>query len=191
MTMNKIDETRLIIALADEDMQAFDLQFDQFLWSDSKSRHVIKELLLKAKEETGFSVNNRRLMIEALPRDSGCLIMFTILSDADQKHRKIYKIKIKDQTLIYKFPDSESLLCAIERVAARKNKIKDSCVLEYNDAYYMVLRAGDGLSLSESAILSEYAKLTGRSKFAFAKIEEHGNIICQNKAIETISRYLN
>lgn len=190
MTISKIDETRLIIALEDKDMQTFNLRFDQFLWSDSKSRHVIKELLLLAKEKTGFCVKNKRLMIETLQRDNGCVILFTLLSDKSKKPRKIFKIKIKNDPLIYKFSDTESLLCAIERIITNKNRIKESCVLEYKQSYYLVVLADKGLSVNESAILSEYAKLTGNSNLAFASLKEHGNVICEKRAIETIGRYL-
>lgn len=190
MNINKIDETRLIIALEDKDMQAFDLRFDQFLWSDSKSRHVIKELLLIAKERTGFCVSNKRLMIETIQRDNGCVILFTLLSDKSKRPRKIFKIKIKNDPLIYKFSDSESLLCAIERIISNKKRIQESCVLEYKKSYYLVILANKGLSVNESAILSEYAKLTGNSFLAFANLKEHGNVICEKSAIETIGRYL-
>lgn len=190
MTIDKINDTRLIIALEDKDMQAFDLRFDQFLWSDSKSRHVIKELLLIAKEKTGFSANDKRLMIETLKRDNGCLILFTLLSEKSKKTRKMFKIKIKNDPLIYKFPDTESLLCAIERITLSKKKIKESCVLEYKKSYYLVVAADEGLSVNESAILSEYAKLTGNSSLAVAKLKEHGRVICEKSAIETIGGYL-
>ena len=107
MNISRIDDIRLLISLASEDMQAFDLRFDQFLWSDKKSRDIIRELLVIAEEKTGFSAENKRLMIEAIPTDDGCAILFTLLSDKLKLARKKFRVQNKHEPFISEFNSAD------------------------------------------------------------------------------------
>ena len=189
MTIDRIDDTRLLISLTEEDLQSFGLRFDQILWSDSRTKVVIRSLLALAKAETGFSVESHRVMIEVIPKLEGCLILFTLL-DKRERERKKYKIKSMGEPFIYIFETAEDLLSALERIYAISSHIEDSKLLEYKNRYYLVLYTKSGLIPSVSVILSEYGNKAGCGKVAAAKIAEYGTVVAEHRAIETIGLYL-
>ena len=63
MIIERVDETRLMIVLAREDMMKYDLSFSTLDWRDFHSRKVIKQLLGLAREKTGFITQGKRMMI--------------------------------------------------------------------------------------------------------------------------------
>ena len=183
MNISKIDDIRLLISLASEDMQAFDLRFDQFLWSDRKSRNIIRELLIIAEEKTGFSANNKRLMIEAIPLDDGCAILFTLLSDNLKLPRKKFRVKAKHEPFIYEFDRAGDLLDAINKLICLNTNIKLSTAIELKDKYYLIIYL-------VSIVLSEYGKYKCSGKINESKLLEYGNIISKEYAIEQIGEYM-
>lgn len=190
MNISKIDDIRLLISLASEDMQAFDLRFDQFLWSDRKSRNIIRELLIIAEEKTGFSANNKRLMIEAIPLDDGCAILFTRLSDNLKLPRKKFRVKAKHEPFIYEFDRAGDLLDAINKLICLNTNIKLSTAIELKDKYYLIIYTNGGITSAVSIVLSEYGKYKCSGKINESKLLEYGNIISKEYAIEQIGEYM-
>lgn len=190
LNISKIDDIRLLISLANEDMQAFDLRFDQFLWSDRKSRNIIRELLEIAEEKTGFSVENKRLMIEAVPINDGCAILFTLLSDKLKLARKKFRVKNKHEPLIYEFNSAGDLLDAISKLIPLNTNIRLSTVIEFQKKYYLIMYTNGGITSAVSVILSEYGKWKGAGKINESKLMEYGKIVSKEYAIEQIGEYM-
>lgn len=191
MIIDKIDETRLLISLAYEDMQSFNLRFDQFLWSDSKSRNIIKDLLQKAKEQTGFCANNKRMMIEVLPKSGGCIILFTLLFDKAKKVNHRYRIKRKCKCFIYEFETSEYLIRALERIFNLKPNLVDSKIILYNKLYYLILYSDNALTIPLNLILSEYGYYISSNEIYMWDIFKYGTTISSTNAIYDIGNYFN
>lgn len=189
LILEKIDEKRLLIALSNKDMDLLDLTFKQLSWENAYSRQVIKKILSRAETETGFFVNNNKLMIEAIPQNSGCFVLVTLLSKKNLG-RKIFKIKEKLKTYLFEFKSSEDLLCAIERLYSKQNiKIKNA-VFEYNKTYYILINVRGYISSDFQAIITEYGNLVGKDSIAASKIIELGNLIAQDNAIKAIGKHL-
>ena len=67
LLIERIGETRLLILLAREDMQLYNISYDDLDWRDDHSREAIRRILEQANDETGFCTRDRRLLIEAIP----------------------------------------------------------------------------------------------------------------------------
>ena len=191
LNISRIDDIRLLISLASEDMQAFDLRFDQFLWSDKKSRDIIRELLVIAEEKTGFSAENKRIMIEAIPTDDGCAILFTLLSDKLKLARKKFRVKNKHEPFIYEFNSADDLLDVINKLVPLNTNIKMSTAVALNKKYYLIIYTNGGVTSPVSVILSEYGKWKGSGRINESKLLEYGKIVSDGYAIEKIGEYLN
>ena len=190
MVVELIDKTRLLIILDGTDMLAFDFTFDDFFWEDPHSKQIVKDLLEIAKERTGFSADDKKLMIEAIPQGDGCMILFTLLPSKKDGKRKTYKIKNSGEPFVYVFENSDNLLNAVEKLFNMSNSSYDSQLLFYKNKYYLIINASNGLPPPMSILLSEYGNLKGKGKRTFARISEYGKTIIDKNAIQKIGSYL-
>lgn len=188
MILEKIDETRLLIELTGEDMDLLDLTFNQLDWKDEYSREVIWKILTRARNEIGFSVEDKQLMIEAIPQTDGCFVLITLLSGRGRE-RRIFKIKESKKPFVFSFKTSENLIRAIERLYDKENKFIRSTVLEYDNRYYIIIYTQGSVSTRIQSIMSEYGELIGKDQIIAAQISEQGKVIAKNNAIEKIGRY--
>ena len=78
MTIEQIDSNRILIALCDDDMKSFSLEFESMTLSDPHVKEMIQRLLKFASNETGISVKNKKMLIEAIPYINGCLFLITL-----------------------------------------------------------------------------------------------------------------
>lgn len=189
MTIDKIDDKKLLISLTDDDMQAFDLRFNQFLWSDIHSRLVISNLLSLAKAETGFHIDKNRLMIEVIPKLDGCMVFFTVLGNKAATARKRFRIKTNADPLIYVFDDFENIIRAVAQLRTAKKNIFNSRVLRYKDKYFLILYTKTLLSTADSMALKEYSKFNYQGKIATSRISEYGTVMINEQAVEKIGEY--
>ena len=190
MILDKIDEKRLLIALSNEDMALLDITFKQLDWKNDYSREIIKNLLIRAEHEIGFSIDNSKLLIEAIPQTNGCFVLITLLSNKLKRHRKTYKIKNNTKPFIFHFKDAEDLFCAIERIYESQSYFSDSAVIEASESYYAVFYINNSTSSKIQAIISEYGDLVGKSNLLATRLFEKGNVIFKNHAVEEIGKYL-
>ena len=189
LILEKIDEKRLLIALSSKDMYLLDLTFKQLSWKNAYSRQVIKKILNRAEIEIGFFVNNSQLMIEAIPQNSGCFVLVTLLSKKNLG-RKVFKIKEEMKPYLFEFKSLEDLLCAIERLYNRKKGKNKNTVFEYNKSYYILINTNGYIASDLQTILTEYGNLIGRNRVSTSKIIELGTLIAQDNAIEVIGKHL-
>ena len=63
MTIEQIDSNRILIALCDDDMKSFSLEFESMTLSDPHVKEMIQRLLKFASNETGISVKNKKMLI--------------------------------------------------------------------------------------------------------------------------------
>lgn len=59
MTIEQIDSNRILIALCDDDMKSFSLEFESMTLSDPHVKEMIQRLLKFASNETGISVKTK------------------------------------------------------------------------------------------------------------------------------------
>lgn len=190
MIIERVDETRLMIVLAREDMIEYDLSFSTLDWRDFHSRKVIKQLLALAREKTGFITQGKRMMIEAAPGGDGCLILVTLLHSGRSKGRNVYKIKQSCGVLVYEFSTAEDLMCAMERLYRLRRYPESASLLLQGEKYRLVLSVRGGLPPPAEALLSEYGKLIGKTRAAAAAALEHGQLLSQGNLIHEIGRSL-
>lgn len=181
MTIEQIDETRVLIALCREDMQVLSLEYNTMGFKDPYSRKVLKKLLALAGARTGVTVSNRSVMVEALPYDKGCLLVVTFLPKGE--YPKKYRIKSEKSRTMYCFENCENLLAAAQQLYLGGFLLQGSKVFELNGEYFLIAGTGNKGLQKALIILKEYALKETSKKTELAKIEEHGRVIADNNAI--------
>src|SRR5574344_1355283 len=97
MTIQQLDDTRVIIVLCKEDMETLSLKYSTLSFKDAHSRTVIKQLVSVAGHRAGFTLSNHSVAIEALPYNTGCLLVVTLLPKS--RNPKRYRIK-RDEKIV-------------------------------------------------------------------------------------------
>ena len=78
MDFELIDNTHLRVTVRRESLNKHGLTYDMFSYKDEASRRLIKTILYKAHQITGFCYTECKLIIEVFPiSDGGCEIYFT------------------------------------------------------------------------------------------------------------------
>ncbi|MBR1779201.1 MAG: adaptor protein MecA [Clostridia bacterium] len=191
MILEQIDEKRLLIALSRDDMHILDLTFKQLSWKNEYSRQIIKKILLRAENEIGFSVGNNQMMIEAIPQNSGCVVLVTVLPQkTPNRNRKLFKIKETIKPYLFKFCSLENLFCAIERIFKNKSIALKSSIFECNNVYFLLVYSKGSLPFSIRSTLTEYCDVLSSDDISISELIERGKLIVKNQAIETIGKTL-
>ena len=187
MTIEQIDSNRILIALCDDDMKSFSLEFESMTLSDPHVKEMIQRLLKFASNETGISVKNKKMLIEAIPYINGCLFLIT-LSQKTHK-RKIYKIKNPRPTII-EFIEIEDMLRCISIVYKTKIQYIHSDLYKYGSRYFLIIKPVRGISHRLEAFLYEYGEKISGGNLTVSKLREYGKIIAKDTAIEKIGKAL-
>lgn len=182
MTIEQIDSGKVMIILGCDDMKDFSLEYDTLGFSDPHSRRILSRLLKLACTKTGLSVNNKRMLVEALPHKSGCLILLTL---TEKHNRKVYKIKKSDKSYVCIFYDVEALIQA--SVATKRFPAAKGRVYLCDKKYYLIIETLP-LSLNLMSALEEFSDACVCSKPACARIAENGKEIGN---IKTIGAFFN
>ena len=111
MKIEQIDRTRILISLGEADLKNYSVTFESLSLSEEHSRQVLRELLHTASSRTGISFHNKRIVIEALKYEHGCLLLLTLSSRSGKKKR--YRLRFHHSLYLFRFECAEHLLSCI------------------------------------------------------------------------------
>lgn len=188
MNIEQIDASRILISLCDKDMESYSVTFDTLSLSELHSRKVIKELMYRASIRTGISFKNKRIVIEALKYEHGCLLLLTI-SDKEKK-RKVYRIKYYNDSYIFVFDDVESLLACIKALYGISGNKYSSSVYYYKNKYYLVINSASTLKRKYKNMISEFCVKQMRGSAYTAFLLEHAQLLSEKNAVDIIGSKL-
>ncbi len=170
-----IDKLHLKVELSGEDMQNLEINRSSFLEKSERAKLVLKTILKKAAEQTGFDIFSSHLLIEIFPTvDEGCLMLFT-RSPNRQKMR--YKLIKNKQNCIFAFEDIENFFKFCEKAKFENYELENSLYL-YNENYYFNVNLNKDSCEKYKLLLSEYGATQKKIKLSFLK--EHAVLISDN-----------
>lgn len=181
MTIEQLSASKVLISLASEDIESFDLDFDKMGLQSDHSRRILLRLLQLACRKTGMSCKSKSVMMEALPHKGGCLLLVTVIP----KVKKTYKIKRIYERLVYEFKDAEQVLSVAEVLSKKNSDTGGNSLWYYADKYYIVLCYPFSCR-STRARLKEYAREIYATSVFMSRIKEGGRLLCGNNALEII-----
>lgn len=184
MTIEQIDPSKVLIVLGSDDMKDFSLEYSTLSFSDPHSRRILSRLLTLACSKTGMSIDNKKMLVEALPHKSGCLILLTL---SPKQKRRLYRVKRSDKKLCCVFEDVDALIDASVAIRNTTSLPKNSAYF-LDDRYYLLVDSKP-VSLYTMAILEEFSECYVCSRVAAARIEENGREIARECAVKTIGSH--
>ncbi|MDD5948467.1 MAG: adaptor protein MecA [Lachnospiraceae bacterium] len=85
MKIERISENKIKCTLNRADLDSRNIVLTEFAYGSEKARAFFRELMLQAEDEVGFEAEDIPLMIEAIPVNQDCIILFvTKVSDPEE-----------------------------------------------------------------------------------------------------------
>lgn len=169
-------------------MAHYDLTFETLSMQEPHSGRILRELMTHACSQTGISLKNKQVMIEAMQYEHGCLLLLTV-SEKIRK-QKTYRIKSRNQCMVFRFDDVENLLQCLQTLCQLHERHPHSAVYRLNKSYYLVLPSAFPPTKRLRYTLAEFADEHCSGKLMSAFLQEHACPLQTANAIDTIGKFL-
>ena len=186
MNIEQIDEQRILISLCDEELELYSVSFDALGIGERNSEKMLKDLLSRAEEQTGISIKNKHILIEAMRFERGCLLLVTISEKSDRKTGG--PLRAESNLLAFRFEDSDALLGCICALCTMKDFPCESSLLEYRGSYYLVISSSEPADKAVTNTMLEFGSAAGKGRCFISSLREHARIITPERAVETVGR---
>ena len=113
MNINSPAEDKIIVELTEQDMLGLEITYEEMDYSTIETRRVIWTLLDEAGKALGRELDpTRKMIIEAMPKNGGCILSFTILENRKKYLPQKQLLKKHSQNIICEFDCIDSLYSA-------------------------------------------------------------------------------
>ncbi len=185
MNIEQIDNSRILISLADKELESYSVTFENLSLSETHSRTVLKELLHYASVKTGISFQNKKILIEALKYEHGCLLLLTV-----SKIRKTYHIRHCSNAYTFTFSNAENFLACIKALYRMQPDRFLSSAFSYHQTYFLVIRSSSPLKPGYINTINEFAVSCKRGNVFIAFLMEHAKLLKHHHAVQNIGKAL-
>lgn len=200
MTIELIDKTTVKVTLTKFDMEVFGVTYENMDYKQVHTKRLFNNIQNKIKQELNMNFFDKKLLIEAFPFEkNGCILY---ISSGESKNtinnfinNNIASFKNNKSTfntpLIFDFENIENLisLCKI-LYGAYSHIILKSSLYYMHEKYKLLIYTYFKLDNKISMISEEFGTFCGKGPCPESLIQEHGNLIAEDNAIEIIVNYL-
>ena len=212
MKVEKISETQIKFVLNQSDLMNRDIRLSELAYGSEKTQQLFREMMEQAMAECNFNADNTPLMIEAVPLSTdNIMIIVTKVAETrdDEKHMNLLKhmreakrhiqqhsqpiIRLDrgtdSQLTIYSFSSLDEAASASARLSGSftgKNTLYKS-----DGRFYLIIHndnPDDRLSTASiELILNEYGQKHISTPLSVVYLEEHGELMIQDDAIDILN----
>lgn len=188
MKFEKIRENKIKVTLSLDELKLWGVSADALRSNSPAAQDMFWNLMRRAEKETGFVVDNSRLVVEALPvKDDGVILFVTRSENAAEetksqpsppKNRR-NRCSVKNGGLenaifiVTEFDDFEKVI----GLAHALSDCSFGTLYLYGGKYYL------SSPTSSFAACSEYGRVLENGVLADSILSEHGQIICADFAL--------
>lgn len=201
MRFQKLSENKLKIILSNEELPNSS-NLDDFILDSSMARHSFLEILDKAYDEVGFNTKDYKIKIDAIALKNGNFVFTVTKLIKTKKPLKTAKPKkiLKNYSTnyaIYKFEKFDDfcnfcLFLNRSQITSFKDLAKYVELYKYNNDYYLSI---NDINENYENIAKFYSSITEFCKYFSSKdlfksvLEEKGDLIIKNNAIEICQKH--
>ena len=187
MNIEQIDDKKVILSLTNEDMKKLNMDIDTISISKKHSRAVINKLLTYVSRDIGLSFKNKRIIIEALQYNGGCILL---ISTSEKNKRKTYRMTRYQGERIFVFDELQSLLtCIRELYRIVDTEMKSSIYYDENN-YYLLLYGFSVFKIKYTKTIQEWCIRNCSGEYFSYTLGEHSSLLWKENALEHIGQYL-
>lgn len=188
MKIEKISYNKIKVTVTSLDMLKWGVSLDNFVEDTPEARELFWTLIKRAEYETGFSFNDSRLVVEAVPHKYDGLVLFvTKIEEEPDITQAVKKSRLRAKMLhqkpafeLFEFSDLEKLI----ECAGNITDITNADLYSHMGKYYLAV-----YEEYISTALSEYGDKVIKGEFMLPHIKEHGKLLAERNALEVIKKY--
>lgn len=190
MKIEKISYNKIKLTVSTLDMIKWGVSLDNFVQDTPEARELFWTLIKRAEFETGFSFEDSRLIVEAMPHKYDGIVLFVtkIEEDAFGTAQTLKKSKVrakaprvKPEAEIFRFDSIDGLINCVQ--TCNKDIVAD--LYEYLNNYYLIVCGNEKIC----TYFIEYGDRLASDGYEITHIREHGNLIAEGDAIYKIKKY--
>lgn len=204
----RIHENQIKIMLSAEDMEPFHADPKHLDYGDPALRRMLRHMLDKIKEPSGFDTEGHRILIRMFPSRGGdCELFVTKLSPlcrdgtgGTEEQEKGAILPLLHSSVVaasedpsvtpgaFGFDELSRLLAVCRRLLAMGYVGKSSAYISDEHRFYLLLEKPSEvqyLPYNEFSFLSEYG-VSESVEWLLQTVGEHGRLLCERCAVETL-----
>ena len=204
MRIEKINDNVLRVTITMNDLEERNIDLGSLNYNSPAAQELFWDMMEKAEEEYGFASGESQLIFEASPESEDGFVVTITKVDADGEFESIQKyIKSKYKNSELKQKKKKSKVCStlkiycfssLEDVCNLSRRISsvyhgESTLFRCRDSYYLLLSGSSVNSKSLEITMCEYSVSVGNPGFFEGYLNEYGEKIIQDNAIETLNTY--
>ena len=181
MKIKGINDSRIVVALSDEDMRELDITYDEMDYQNIETRRVIWTVLDKAQQSLGKPIStDGRLLIEVNPTESGgCTMCFTVIPQHNTVQSAKPVMHKGTEPLIFCADDENACIDAYKRLKAESSKTDGVECCSFCGKIYFIIRPKPMQAAFLACILGDYGEVLTDNRAAAFKLREHGEAPAQ------------
>lgn len=188
MKIEKIHLNKIKVTFTPEDLIEHNITPEAVRDNAPSVQEVLMRVVHRAEEEFGFEAQDARLMIEAMPGETGSMVMYITKLTAEDAAKEAVRLARKRSLKVRARAAAESSSCIMfddfedaVRLSRFASGEDGGELYFYEGKYYLITDARC------AARFSEFGKAIS-SPAACDRICEHGRIVCYN-ALATLRSY--
>lgn len=204
MRIEKVNDNVLRVTISLNDLEERNIDLGSLNYNSPAAQELFWDMMEQAEEEYGFASSDSQLIFEASPENEDGFVVTITKIDADGEFESIQKyIKSKYKNSDLRQKRKKSKVCSTLKIYCF-DSIDDLCNLSKNitalykgesslykckEVYYLLLTGNYPASKSLDLMMGEFCTQVGNVSFFEGYLNEYGEKIIQDNAIETINSY--
>lgn len=204
MRIEKINDNVLKVTITLNDLEERNIDLGSLNYNSPAAQELFWDMMEKAEEEYGFASGDSQLIFEASPENEDGFVVTITKVDADGEFESIQKyIKSKYKNSELRQKKKKSKVCSalkiycfnsLDDVCGLSKRIVpvyqgDSSLFRCRDSYYLLLGGSPSNSQALDVLMCEYSTLIVNPGFFEGYLNEYGEKIIAENAIETLNTY--
>ncbi len=205
MRIEKVNDNVLRVTITINDLEERNIDLGSLNYNSPAAQELFWDMMERAEEEYGFASHDSQLIFEASPENEDGFVVTITKIDSEgefESIQKYIKSKYKNSDLrqkkkkskvcsalkIYCFESIEDLCTLSKRIYTYYKG--ESSVIKHKNSYYLLL-TGSSASSSQSLdiFMCEYSTQILNVSFFEGYLNEYGEKIISDNAIQTLSTY--
>lgn len=128
MKIERINENKIKCTLNRDDLDSRNIMLTEFAYGSEKARAFFRDLMIQAEDEVGFEAEDIPLMIEAIPVNQDCIILFvTKVADPEELDTRFSRFtESRDEEQYEDSDDEEEIILDEESAEELFGAVKDA-----------------------------------------------------------------
>ncbi len=183
MKIELLNNNTIKVVLTVLDLLDYDIDYHHFDEESIETKSMLFELLDIIKDEKNIVFDNEKLFVEFFPdKYSGCVVYISEISSTNN-----YRKEDNPTEIVFQTNDIGALLCFSDRLIKTHKNIDIHSELYYlNGEYRMIILSK--LEEKITPLMSEFGLFLDSGEKIAASTREYYNKICNDKAIQRLSK---